>query len=427
MAYTARRVITFPESFAFGTATSATQVEGGCPNTDWYMFGRAGRIKNGDTPDIACDQWNRWAGDMTLETELGMNAARMSIEWARIEPRPGVIDESALDHYRAILGAHADAGIRTMVTLHHFSLPLWLTEKKGLLAQDLAHRMTSYARTVVRALGDLASEWLTINEPNVLAAHAHLLGAWPPAEKSVTSAWTAHRNLLAAHHAMYRAIHEERPDAKVGLAHHLRLMLPARAASFIDRLGAGVLRRVFNDWFASAVCKEKTQDFFGLNYYSRDRVRFDLTRGDEMFLHRAVSPGSDVTDLGWEIYPEGLFTVIREWWHRSGRIPIYVTENGIADAEDSRRASFLVRHLARVARAIAEGIDVRGYYHWSLLDNFEWAEGYGPRFGLVAVDYATQARTIRASGHVYARIAKARAIDDAMWRLHGDPAEAIAG
>jgi beta-glucosidase len=420
-------VISFPATFLFGTATSATQVEGGCDNTDWWMFGRAGRIRNGDTPTVACDQWNRWAEDLMLEKELGMNALRLSIEWARVEPRPGVFDREALDHYRAVIGGHADAGIRTMVTLHHFSLPLWLSEKHGLLADDLPQRMAQYARETVSALGDVAGEWITINEPNVLAAHAHLLGLWPPAEKSMTAAWVAHRNLLAAHHAMYRAIHEVRPDAAVGLAHHLRVMLPSRTESLTDRIGTGLLRRVFNDWFASAVCKEKTQDFFGMNYYSRDHVRFDRAHPHEMFLHREIPPGSEVSDLGWEIYPEGLYEVLREWWYRSGRIPMYVTENGIADASDSRRPSFLVRHLARVARAIADGIDVRGYYHWSLLDNFEWAEGYTPRFGLVAVDYASQRRTIRPSGQLYARIAGARAIDDATWRAFGDSARPIAG
>jgi beta-glucosidase len=420
-------VFTFPSTFLFGTATSATQVEGHCDNTDWWMFGRAGRVKNGDSPAIACDQWHRWAEDLMLEKELGMNAARLSIEWARVEPRPGIIDHEALDHYRAVLGGHADAGIRTMVTLHHFSLPLWLSEKGGLLAEDLAERMAKYAHTVVVALGDVTKDWITINEPNVLAAHAHLLGEWPPAEKSVTAAWVAHRNLLAAHHAMYRAVHEARPDASVGLAHHLRVMLPSRTVSLTDRIGTGLLRRVFNDWFANAVCKEKTQDFFGMNYYSRDHVRFDRGRPHEMFLHRETLPGAEVSDLGWEIHPEGLYEVLREWWYRSGRIPMYVTENGLADARDNKRPSFLVRHLARVARAIADGIDVRGYFHWSLLDNFEWAEGYTPRFGLVAVDYATQRRTIRPSGHLYARIAAARAIDDATWRAHGDAPRAIAG
>ena len=166
--------------------------------------------------------------------------------------------------------------------------------------------------------------------------------------------------------------------------------------------------------------RSKTQDFFGLNYYSRDHVRFDRTRPSEMFLDRTVPPGAELSELGWEIHPEGLYETLSTWWQKSGRIPMYVTENGIADARDRMRPSFLVRHLARVARAIHDGIDVRGYYHWSLLDNFEWAEGYAPRFGLVAVDYATQRRVIRPSGHLYARIAAARAIDDATWRTFGD-------
>jgi beta-glucosidase len=435
---------TFPASFLFGTGTSATQVEGRCTTTDWYDFARAGRVKNGDSLDVACDSWNRWREDVDVQRRLGLNAARLSVEWGRIEPSPGEIDHEALDRYRAILGAHRDGGLAVMVTLHHFTLPRWMAERGGLLSPELPERLARFARTTVSALGDLCRTWVTINEPNVLAAHAHLLGAWPPAHRVPREAVVAHHRLLASHVAMYRALHDDDPlgDLALGVAHHLRVTQPRDPERRADRIASRVFARVFNDAFALAVAAGElvgpldpllgrlgafdpreakgTQDFLGVNYYSRDLVSFAPAHAEEMFIHRGVPAGAETSDLGWEIYPEGLLVVLEDWYGRSGRLPVYVTENGVADARDAIRPRFLVRHLSRVARAIARGIDVRGYYHWSLLDNFEWAEGYTPRFGLVAVNGATQTRAVRPSGELYARIAAARGIDEATWRQLGD-------
>jgi len=426
-------VLSFPDSFRFGTATAATQIEGGCTTSDWYAFAQQpGRIKGGGRPDVACDGWRRWRDDLAIQKSLGLGAYRMSIEWARIEPRPNEIDQAALDEYRRMLGAMRDAGIEPMVTLHHFTLPKWLADRGGLLAEGFHTRLARFARVAAGALGDVCRFWITINEPNVLAAQAYLLGAWPPARQSPTEALRAHHRMLAAHVAAYRALKDVLgDDAQVGVAHHLRLAQPARPESSADRMMAHVFARVFNDSFALATCTGRmygpldvlvtgpegfrvaeargTQDFFGINYYSRDVVRFSPGHAAELFAERSVPPGVEVSDLGWEVYPEGLGMIVRAWAQRSG-VPVYITENGIADATDSRRGPFLVRHLAQLARAIADGVDVRGYFHWSLLDNFEWAEGYGPRFGLVEVDYATQDRRIRDSGHLYAKIARERVL-----------------
>ncbi len=423
----------FPSEFLFGTATSATQIEGGCTTSDWHEFARRpGRIKNGDTPDRACEAWERFEEDVVLQVSLGLGTHRMSIEWARIEPREGEIDRAALDRYRGMLGALRDARIEPMVTLHHFTLPTWLAARGGVLAKGFPDRLARFARVSAEALGDLCSLWVTINEPNVLAAGSYLLGEWPPGEKSPASAIRAHHNLLAAHVSAYRALKAVRGDAaRVGVAHHLRLAEPERPDSPADRAAARVFARVFNDAFALATCTGRmygpldalaigpegfriaeargTQDFFGINYYSRDLVRFSPGQAGELFIGRRVPAGAEVSDLGWEVYPQGLGRLLRLWSRRSG-VPIYVTENGIADAADAKRTSFLERHLAEVAGAIAEGIDVRGYYHWSLVDNFEWAEGYAPRFGLVAVDYATQARSVRPSARRYAEIARSRVV-----------------
>ena len=427
----------FPQHFLFGTATSATQVEGHCPDTDWYAFARQpGRIRNGDTPAVACDQWHLWREDVALQARLGMQAHRLSIEWARVEPRPGEIVSAALDHYRAVLGALRDAGIEPMVTLHHFALPRWMADAGGLLSRELPERLARYTARVVGALGDLCTLWVTVNEPSVVAAQSYLLGAWPPAHKSPREAVVAHHRLLEAHVAMYRAVHaaDAQGRARVGVAHHLRVIQPEHPERVGDRAASALMRRAFNDPFATALVEGRmygrldallgsvlrprgfrvadargTQDFFGVNYYSRDMVRLSRAHAGELFIARDVLPGAPVSDLGWEIYPAGLGALVREWAARSG-LPVYVTENGIADAADAKRASFLVDHLAQVASAIADGVDVRGYFHWSLLDNFEWAEGYAPRFGLVEVDYATQARRVRPSGELYARIARERAL-----------------
>jgi beta-glucosidase len=406
--------VQFPRGFLFGTATSATQIEGGCGSSDWAQFAREkGRIKNGDTPAVACDSWRRWGEDVALQRAMGMGAYRMSVEWARIEPRAGEIDGGALDEYRRMLGALRDGGIEAMVTLHHFTLPGWLADEGGVLAKGFAERLARFAKVVVEALGDLCRLWVTINEPNVLAAHAYLLGVWPPAVKSARLAWLAQRSLLRAHDAAYRALKDARGDAvQVGIAHHLRAIEPERPGKRRDRAAAALFARVFNDAFVRTVIERRTQDFLGINYYSRDLVRFSPAHAGELFVSRGVPAGADVSDLGWEIYPAGIGDVVRTWGRRSG-VPVYITENGIADACDAKRAAFIRSHLAELARAIDDGIDVRGYFHWSLLDNFEWAEGYEPRFGLAHVDYASGERTLRDSARVYADITRRRTLEQA--------------
>jgi len=407
--------LSFPEGFLFGTATAATQIEGHCEDSDWAAFAREpGRIRGGDTPAVACDHLHRFREDVALQQRLGMGAHRLSLEWARIERRPGELDPAAWDHYRAVLGAHRDAGITPMVTVHHFTLPGWLAARGGLLCPELPERLARFAAQAVEALGDLCSLWVTINEPNVLAAHAHLFGIWPPGRSSPVEAARALQALFRAHVAMYRAMHEaaaRRGHAlAAGVAHHLRVVEPERPGRLDDRACARLYDLTFNESFAGALCRRRTHDFFGLNYYTRDKARFSRAHAHEGFLARTVPPGAEVNDLGWEIYPEGLGRLLDAWGPRAG-VPLYITENGIADADDDQRPRFLVRHLAEVARAAARGVDVRGYMHWSLMDNFEWAEGYAPRFGLVRVDYATQERQPRPSAELYARIARARGID----------------
>jgi beta-glucosidase len=440
--------IDFPRRFKFGTASSATQVEGGCPHTDWADFARvSGRIAGNASPLTACDSWNRFDEDVKLQRSMNLDAYRLSIEWARVEPEPGKFDRQAIERYRRMLGELVDTGIEPMVTLHHFSIPLWLRDRGGFLSREFPERIAAYTRVVVPAFADLARLWVTVNEPGGLAALSHLIGYWPPQIRSVFSAVKVHHNLLKAHVLMYRAIHEEASalgkEAEVGVAHHVRRMEPLNKNSFTDRMAAGLIRSTLNDAFAHALCTGRiygfgdrisrlfdgfrvaeakgTQDFFGVNYYGRDDIQF---RWHPVFFRRFVAPGAEVTDLDWAVCPEDLAHVLKEWWSRAER-PIYITENGLADAGDVQRPSFIVRHLAAVAQAMADGVDVRGYYHWTLMDNFEWMFGYDSRFGLAHVDFKTQERTVRASGRLYGEIAARRGITAEMWeRYRAPPAQA---
>jgi beta-glucosidase len=428
--------LTFPDRFLFGAATSATQIEGGAVASDWSTFARRpGATRDGGTPETACDHWGRWRDDVELVRRLGLGAYRMSLEWARIEPEAHRFDADVVERYRQELGALRDAGIVPMVTLLHFTLPRWLAERGGVASHTFPMRFERYATHVVEALGDLVPLWITVNEPNVQVAQGYVFGVWPPGERSLPRAASALHHMLDGHVRAYRALHAEASRhgwaCEVGVANHQRPIEPARD-TLAYRLAARAADRIFNEPFARALCGDApygrgdvlaarlssfdpkeaigTHDFFGLNYYSRDKVRPGFRYSSELYLHRDVAPGAEVTDLGWEIHPEGLGQEIREWAGRS-RKPVYVTENGLADALDAKRPAFIRAHLAQVARALAEGIDVRGYFHWSLLDNFEWAEGYGPRFGLYEVDYATQERRARPSAEVYARIARERAVE----------------
>lgn len=409
-----------PHWFLLGTATAATQIEGGERNNNWYAWYEAGNIRDGSDPSIACDHWNRVAEDTALLSTLGCRVHRLGVEWSRIEPEEGRIDEAAISHYREELEAIRDAGVIPMVTIYHFSHPLWFAEDGGWLSPKAGARFVRFAEVLVRRLGDLVDEWITINEPNVYLLFAHFLGEWPPGGRSLRAFFRGARHMLRAHRGAYDTIHRvsadlgrERPS--VGVAHHLRVFDPA-TGSLLDRAVARGYRAVTQDRFVSTMSSSRWSDFLGVNYYSRDLVRF-TSDPREGFGRREVAPGAPVNDLGWELYPEGLYRVIRRY-AAATRLPVYVTENGTCDAEDSFRAGYIYDHLYQLYRLLEDGVDVRRYYHWTLTDNFEWAEGNSARFGLVGVDYATQARTVRDSGWFYADVCRRRSLSADM--LPGD-------
>jgi beta-glucosidase len=428
------RRLSFPQGFLWGTATSAYQVEGDSTNNDWWEFEqRPGAIWHGDRCGLACDWWRNAERDFDLMAEMGLNAHRLSLEWSRIEPEKGTFDHEAIARYRQMLTGLHKRGIEPMVTLFHFTTPLWLAHEGGWSNPAVVDRFRVFARHTVEQLGDLVTLWCTVNEPSVYASLGYLLGEHAPARRSVPLCFRVLRHLLQAHGAAYEAIHAVDASARVGLVKDLRIFeaLPetGRASGGLARLvdylynGAplralqdGRLRLPFGLGIRSHTALTDSLDFIGVDYYSRQRVSlWQRTGGRRSFLPH--TPGAEVSDSGragpyGEIYPAGLYRVLKRV-ARLGK-PIYVTENGLPDADDDQRPRFMLTHLSQVHRAVEEAVDVRGYYHWTFVDNFEWAEGWALRFGLVALDEKTQARAPRPSARLYSEIVGANAITPEM-------------
>jgi beta-glucosidase len=411
-----------PPGFLWGTATSSHQVEGGNANNDWSAWEQeAGRIRDGSRAGDAAGWWRGKAeSDLALAAELGQNAHRLSVEWSRIEPEPGRYEEAALDRYMQILSAARDLGMKTMVTLHHFTLPRWVAARGGWLAGETAVRFSAFATRVAERLGTTTDLWATINEPNVLAMMAYGGRRWPPATGSLRACFRALLHLLRAHARAYAALHRTTPQIPVGLVFNMPLFEPARPAHPLDRFAARMQDWSFSGCALAAVRDGRLRppltwtarkipglaasfDWLGLNYYGRLAVRFD-PRSRELGRH-VQQPSVRTEWIDWgEPYPRGIPIQLRRL-AALGR-PVYVTENGVFDNTDTLRPRFLTEHIAAVVDAHAEGIDVRGYFHWTIVDNFEWTEGWSTRFGLIELDRETGARRLRESARVYAEICK---------------------
>jgi beta-glucosidase len=353
----------------------------------------------------------------------------MGLEWARIEPQPGQFDPSAIEHYRHELTALRAAGIEPLVTLHHFNNPGWLEERDAWLADDVVAIFLRYVRHVVAQLGDLVDGWVTINEPNVYVTQGHVFGDWPPGNRSISQAMTVMSRLAQAHIRAYQLIHALQPTARVGVAHHLRVFGVAQPWNPLQLLSRSVMRYLFQDAVMEAMAYGRFRaplragrsnkrgryfDFTGINYYTRSWV-------DGFW--PSTRPGASVNDLGWEIYPAGLTALIDAVAKRYPG-PIYITENGTADATDSFRRRYIYDHLAAVAAAVAP---VERYYHWCFTDNWEWIEGEVPRFGLVELNYDSQRRTIKNSGRMFADIIAHGGVTDEAYERWVAPSARAAG
>lgn len=397
----------FPEGFHWGTATAAHQVEGHLVN-NWTHHEQR---KNLEQSGAACDHWNRWREDFQLLTDLGMTSYRFSIEWSRIEPIEGTWNNDALAVYSNMVDDLLERGIRPVVTLHHFSHPQWWEAKGGFADRANAPHFVRYCERVFEVLSDRVETWVTINEPTVFSTMGYTLGMFPPGRRSLRATLRVMRNLLLAHADVYLALKKIRPEVRIGIAKNVTLFDPKNRWSPIDWPLARLLEWFWNGAWRSGVengrmffgdvsAAKGTLDFVGLNYYTHVLVGpASVSLLKMKFPKRAHEVA---TEFGYPMYAEGLRRAL-DFLAPLG-VPIEITENGVADANDTLRTEHLKRHLWVLSQAIQDGHDVRSYHHWSLMDNFEWAEGYSMRFGLHHVDFETQERTLRPSGAVYKRI-----------------------
>ncbi len=419
--------MTFPPDFLWGTATSSHQVEGNNDNNDWWQFEQGeGNIVAGQKSGQACDWWQNAERDLDAAAEIGTNALRISLEWSRIEPLPGIFDRAALDRYREILQAMIERGIEPMVCLHHFSNPLWLVEEGDFNGNKIVERFQRYTATAVDALGDLVPKWLTVNEPMVYVFLRYLDGVFPaPSIEGFSGARQAVVNLLRCHAAAYHTIKDSHPQASVGVAKQLRVFEAPANGNAVDRWWVGRLSSIFNDAWMKAMESGRlvqpfgraalrglagTFDFVGINYYTRSTIRFRPGKG---IFEEEFAPDAVMSDDNYgEVYPYGLYQVIRK--ALPYKKPIYITENGLPDGEDRLRPAFILDHLRQIWHAISFCYPVMGYYHWSLVDNFEWERGWTQRFGLITINEETQERSWRPSAFLYAEICHSYSISSDM-------------
>jgi beta-glucosidase len=390
--------VSFPEGFLWGAATASHQVEGGNRWNDWWEYEQRGLLpyRSGD----ACRHYELYESDFDLARSLSHNAQRISLEWSRIEPAEGQWNPEAVAHYRRVIASMRARGLEPLVTLHHFTNPAWFTRSGGWVRGDSVKLFRRYADYVADQLCDQVRLWVTVNEPTVFIKHAYVGGDWPPCmPKSWFKAAKALRNLCRAHVAAYEALHRRRSDVMVGFAHSAPYVRPCRSARIADRLVARLRDFVLNDlcFLLMARSPRRVLDFIGINYYARQIIAWQPRGAAWLFGSecRADHHGTErsFSSLGWEIYAPGLKAVLRKFG-KYGR-PIIVTENGIATSDEELRVAFLTAHVAALAEALSAGIDVRGYFYWTLMDNYEWTAGFTAKFGLAAVDFETQQRLPR--------------------------------
>jgi len=387
-------VSAFPDGFLWGTATAAHQVEGGNWNNDWWAWEHQPGSGCAEPSGDACDHWHRWPEDVRMLAGLGFGANRFSLEWSRIEPEDGEFSLAALDHYRRMCAGCWEAGLEPVVTFHHFTTPRWVAARGGWADPATADRFARFCGRAARHLGDLVGRACTINEPNIVAHHGYLSGVFPPGERDPDLRRRVAGVFAGAHGKAVAAIKAGPGDPPVGLT----LAMSDWQAVAGGEARRDALREEDEQVFLEAA---RDDDFIGVQTYTRRRV------GPEGLLDPEA--GVPRTIMGYEFWPQALGATIRRAAEVTG-VPVLVTENGVATADDAERIEYIRRALAAVLDCLADGVDVRGYLYWSALDNFEWSHGYGPTFGLVAVDRATQVRTPKPSAAWLGGVARANAL-----------------
>lgn len=398
----AKEELKFPENFLWGTATSAYQIEGGNFNADWYEWEKKGRVERKETAGRASEHYHLYEKDFDLVKGLGQNIHRLSIEWSRIEPEEGKFNQKEIDHYRQVLRALKKRNIKSIVTLHHFTNPLWLARLGAWENKKTPRYFTRYTDFVSRQLGEYVDFWITINEPMIYIDQGYFEGVWPPGKRNqILTGLRVLANMIKAHKLAYKTIHQNQKNAQVGLAKDNQYFDPYRKNFLPDRLTVKFMNYFWNHLFLKKT--KGCHDFIGLNYYLHNRLEFRLIKASHLFFN-IRNENKSLSDITWEIYPKGIYYLLLDL--KKYNLPIYITENGIADSQDKKRVRFIIEHLKYVHQAIQERADVRGYLHWSLIDNFEWDKGYRGKFGLAKVDFKTQERILRPSAEIYAHICK---------------------
>lgn len=443
--------VQFPTGFLWGSATASYQIEGawqedGKGESIWDRFSHTpGKTQGGDTGDIACDHYHRWRGDIALMRDLGLKAYRFSVAWPRICPAGrGKVNPAGLDFYSRLVDELLAAGIRPFATLYHWDLPQTLQDLGGWPMRATAEAYVEYAEAVVRKLGDRVHDWMTFNEPWVSAFMGHELGIHAPGHQNSAEAYaTAHHHLLA-HGWVLPVIRRDSPGCRVGIVLNL---YPQHAASpsAADIQAARLADAKGNRWFLDPLAGRGYPqdlcealhlnldfvqpgdmaaiavpgDFLGVNYYTRHIARSEMVP-ESANERRTVFPNPHPTTMGWEVYPEGLYELLTRLKAEYPFPAYYITENGAAypdqvgpddQVDDPLRVAYLRAHFEQAGRALAEGVPLKGYFVWSLMDNFEWAFGYSQRFGLVYVDYKTQARIPKASARWYSKVVAKNALE----------------
>ena len=385
----------FPDGFLWGTATASHQIEGGNTNNDWWDWEHAEGSPCAESSGDACDSWERWPEDVDLVANMGLGAYRFSVEWSRIEPAEGEFSVAALDHYRRVAAACRELGVLPVVTLHHYTVPRWFATAGGFEQAGAASRFGRFVERVTGRLGDLVGMACTLNEPNVMALLGYLMGRFPPGR---SEDFEAHRqvveNLIACHHTATQALRSGPGAFPVGITLSMTEFTAEPGGEDMCNAARAFMEDVFLHELAG-------DDFVGVQGYTRQRM------GPEGPIEEI--PDGHATQMGYEYWPRVAETTVRRAAEVTG-LPVYVTENGIGTADDTERVRYMTDALFGLRRCLDDGIDLRGYFAWSLLDNFEWADGYRPTFGLHQVDRNTFDRRAKPSAGWFAEVARTNTV-----------------
>lgn len=383
---------TFPKGFLWGVGYSSHQVEGNNKNNNWWEWEQKGKTK--DKSGWACDSWNRYPIDHQLAQDLGCNAFRLSLEWSRIEPQEGKFDQDAIEHYRRVLQDIKKRGMKRVVTFWHYALPLWFAHNYGWENKKSIEVFSGYCEKVVKELGNEIDLIQTMNEPRLVLNRGYLTGERPPGKKCPLAFFRARKNMVKAHIESYKKIKKIKDNIPVGMTQYCNDFDFSGGLRFFNWLTEKV-ENFYNWHFFDRI--GDSQDYIGINYYHGYKIDFKKPFVSELVQQDLKN------DMGWGMWPEGLYEIVMDAWDKYKK-PIYILENGAADSEDRLRKAYIKEHLSWLHKAISKGADVRGYFHWSIIDNFEWDDGFGPRFGLCEMDYETMQRKPRPSYYYYKKM-----------------------